>query len=298
MLDSRQGGDRVSANLLEKWKMIKTISADPNVTPAGVEVALCLLHHHNTKTSQCNPSYSTIAEWTGLNRDTVIKGVQSLEASGLLKVDRSIGSGHQASKGQRLPSNSFEFDFSKIDRSEKPTTPSRKSRPPQSEKPTTPVDNSDHPQSEKPTTGSRKSRPKQEKLEQENLEQGKGSSPADAGQLALLDENVSELPSEKAKKGTGRKRRQKTDLPDDWVLSDEQWTFGANLGLTGDQIETAQRKLKRWVKREGKRSANWNSFAEDWLEREKDFVRNAGRGGSPADDVTGFSDFANGVDHG
>ena len=280
--------------------MSKVVSSDPTVTPAGVEVALCLLHHHNTKTSQCNPSYSTIAEWTGLNRDTVIKGVQSLEASGLLKVNRSVDSGHQASKGQRLPSNSFEFDFSKIDQSEKPTTPSRKSRLPRSEKPTTPVDNSDHPQSEKPIMGSRKSRPKQENLETGNLETGKGSHPAVAGQLALLNETVCEIPDQKDKKGNGKRRtrKTKTDLPDDWVLSDDQWNFGAKLGLTGDQIEAAQRKLKRWVKREGKRYADWNSFTEDWLERELAFLRNTGRGGATEDDRTGFSDFANGVDNG
>lgn len=288
----------MSANLLEKWKMSKVVSADPTVTPAGVEVALCLLHHHNTKTGQCNPSYSTIAEWTGLNRDTVIKGVQSLEASGLLKVDRSIGSGHQASRGQRLPSNSFEFDFSKINQSEKPTTPSRKSRPPRSEKPTTPVDSSDHPRSEKPTTGSRKSRPKQENLETGNLETEKGSHPAIAGQLVLLDESKPEVTGQTNKKTDGKRTRKvKTGLPEDWVLSDEQWRFGAKLGLTGDQIEVAQRKLKRWAKREGKRYADWNSFTEDWLERELAFLRNSGRGNA-VDDRTGFSDFANGVDHG
>jgi hypothetical protein len=112
-----------------------------------------------------------------------------------------------------------------------------------------------------------------------------------------------ELPNRKNKKGDGsrkrnRTRRIRTELPEDWVLSDEQWRFGAKLGLTGDQIEVAQRKLKRWVKREGKRSADWNSFTKDWLERELAFLRNLGRGGATEDDRTGFSDFANGVDNG
>jgi hypothetical protein len=189
----------VSANLLEKWKMSKMMSADPNVKPAGVEVGLCLLHHHNTKSGQCNPSYARIAEWTGLNRDTVIKGVQSLEAAGYLAVDRSIGSGDQASKGQRLPSNSFKFDFTKINQSEIPTTPGRKSRPPQSEKTTTPVDNSDHPQSEKQTTGGRKSRPKQEKEEQGKIEQGNRTPPAEDTPSLPMDLSVVE-PKAKAQR--------------------------------------------------------------------------------------------------
>jgi hypothetical protein len=117
---------------------------------------------------------------------------------------------------------------------------------------------------------------------------------------ALISSPVQiELPNRKNKKGNGTKRtrKTKTELPDDWVLSHEQWTFGAKLGLTGDQIEAAERKLKRWVKREGKRYVDWNSFAEDWLERELAFLRNTPRGGA-ADDRTGFSDFANGIDHG
>lgn len=93
-----------------------------------------------------------------------------------------------------------------------------------------------------------------------------------------------------------RTRRVKTDLPDDWVLSDEQWAFAAKLGLTGDEIEEAQRKMKRWVKREGKRCADWNSFVEDWFEREIAFLRKSGRR-SGADDRAAFNEFLNGDDH-
>jgi biotin operon repressor len=289
----------VAITLLTKWKMQQAIIQHPAVKSSGVEVAARLLDHLNTKSLRCDPSYATIAEATGLSRDTVMSSVQDLESAGFLKVNRSVELGERAAKGQRLPSNSFEFDFSKVARSEKPTTPRRKSRPPQSEKPTTPVENSDHPQSENTGQGSRKLPPKAGNLEAGNLETGKGSHPAVAGQLALLNETVCDVPDQKDKKGNGKRRtrKTKTDLPDDWVLSDDQWNFGAKLGLTGDQIEAAQRKLKRWVKREGKRYADWNSFTEDWLERELAFLRNTGRGGA-TDDKTGFSDFANGVDRG
>jgi hypothetical protein len=102
----------------------------------------------------------------------------------------------------------------------------------------------------------------------------------------------------KAGNGTrkGRRVRVKIDLPEDWVLSDEQWTFGAKLGLTGDQIEAAQRKLKRWVKDQGKRSENWDSFIANWLERELTYVRKSGGRGTTIDDRSGFDDFLNGAD--
>lgn len=165
----------MAITLLTKWKLAQGISADPGVKPASVEVALRLLHHLNTKTMQCNPSNSTIADAIGLSRDTVVNSVQCLESSGWIRVIRSVERGKKAAKGQHLPSNSFEFNLSKLTQSEKTTTPSRKSRPPRSEKPTTPVDNSDHPQSKRPTTGSRKSRPKYGKEETGKRETGNGS---------------------------------------------------------------------------------------------------------------------------
>jgi hypothetical protein len=290
----------VAITLLMKWTMLQAIIRHPAVKSSGVEVAARLLDHLNTKSLRCDPSYATIAEATGISRDTVMSSVQDLESAGFLKVDRSVEPGERAAKGQRLPSNSFEFDFSKIARSEKPTTPRRKSRPPQSEIPTTPVDNSDHPQSEISIDGSRKLPPKAGNYETGKLETGNRTDPAVAGQLALLNEISCEVPDQKGKKGNGKKRtrKSKTDLPDDWVLSDDQWTFGASLGLTGDQIEAAQRKLKRWVKREGKRYANWNSFTEDWLEREKVFLAKGQGRAAGEDDRTGFAAYRDGGDHG
>lgn len=277
----------MAITLLMKWRMLQAIILHPAMKSSAGVVAARLLDHLNTTSLRCNPSYATIAQATGISRDTVMSSVQDLEAAGFLKVKRPVERGERATKGQRLPSNDFEFDWSK--------------GATQSENPTTPVDNSDHPQSEKPPRGSRNLPPKAGKEETGNLETGNRNHPAVAGQLALLSEPLSEIfPAQKGKAGNGRKqsRRTKTELPDDWVLSDEQWSFGAKLGLTGDQIEAAQRKLKRWVKREGRRCVNWNSFIEDWLEREVAFLRKPGRGAQAGDDRDGFSDYANGVDHG
>jgi len=81
-------------------------------------------------------------------------------------------------------------------------------------------------------------------------------------------------------------------------LSDQQWSFGAKLGLTADQIDATQRKLKRWVQREGKRCADWNAFIEDWLEREVAYLGKPGQRGAVVDDREGFADYANGGDFG
>jgi Helix-turn-helix domain len=143
-----------------KWQMGQRIIEEPGVNASPKVVGLRLLHHLNTQSGQCNPSYATIAAATGLSRDTVMSAVAQLEAVGIIKATRSVEKGQQAQPGQRLPSNNFTFDFSKLDQPKKPTTPSRKSQPPQSNNSTTPVGNVDHPQSEIPARGSRKSRPK------------------------------------------------------------------------------------------------------------------------------------------
>jgi biotin operon repressor len=283
--------------------MLQAIILHPAMKPSAGVVAARLLDHLNTTSLRCNPSYATIAQATGISRDTVMSSVQDLESGGFLIVDRTVELGSRAAKGQRLPSNGFKFDWSKvITQSEKSTTPRRKSRPPQSKISTTPVDNSDHPQSEKSAGGSRNLPPKAEKEETGNLENENRNHPAGVGQLALLGETPCEIiPAQKGKAGNGRKqtRRTKTELAENWVLSEEQWSFGAKLGLTGDQIEVAQRKMKRWCKDQGKRSANWDSFIENWLERELTYVRNSGGSrGSTIDERSGFDDFLNGVDHG
>lgn len=173
----------MAITLLLKWLMLMTIARHPGVKSGGVEVAACLLNFLNTKTGQCNPSLQSIANGTGLSRDTVIVNIQDLEATGLLIVKRPIEPGQHAAKGQRLPSNNFSFDFSRAERVQNiPTTPNRKSRPPRKSSkpkyPTTPAEKSDHPQSEITADGSRESRPKLGKEETGNTETGKGNRPA------------------------------------------------------------------------------------------------------------------------
>jgi hypothetical protein len=154
----------VSITLLQKWKLTTAIVRHPAIKSAAVEVAVALLNFLNTKTLQCNPSYQTVADLTGLSRDTVMVSVQCLEALAVLEVERELNPGQKAKPGQHLPSNRFVFNFgwTGVDQSLPP--PSQKARPPRSIKveksPTTPAETSDHPQSESAPLGSRKSRPK------------------------------------------------------------------------------------------------------------------------------------------
>jgi hypothetical protein len=160
-------------SLLEKWMMAATISADRRIKPAGAEVALCYLHHHNNNTGQCNPSYATVARWTGLSRATVIKSCADLEAAGYFRIEREeLGDGKKAARGQTLPSNSFIFDFSKVAQIGPMKKPSRKFEPPQSNILTTPVENSDHAQSKQLTGDSPEIRPKDSNSENSKEERG------------------------------------------------------------------------------------------------------------------------------
>lgn len=106
-------------------------------------------------------------------------------------------------------------------------------------------------------------------------------------QLVATDLNPS------SKKGNGRRRKVKTDLPDDWLLSTQQWEYAASVGMSADQIQAMERKLKRWVKSEGKRSADWGIFIENWIDREISFLRKQpSSGGTAGDDRSGFFDYA------
>jgi hypothetical protein len=158
-----------------KWQLLQTIFEHPGLSASAKVIAGRLLDHLNTRTEQCNPSYARIAGATRLSRDTAMAAVQQLEAAGILTVTRSVESGNVAQPGQRLPSNSFKFDFGTLSRSEISTNPSRKIRPLQSEISTILAEQSDHSQSENQATGSRKSRPKTKKEETGKEETGKGT---------------------------------------------------------------------------------------------------------------------------
>ena len=53
----------------------------------GYAVYSVIKRHLNQKTSQCNPSYATIARKIGIDRGTVIRYVKKLKALGLLSPD-------------------------------------------------------------------------------------------------------------------------------------------------------------------------------------------------------------------
>ena len=56
----------------------------PHIGLSGLGVLVLIKRHLNQKTSQCNPSYATIAEEAGVDRSTIIRHVRKLKAVNLL----------------------------------------------------------------------------------------------------------------------------------------------------------------------------------------------------------------------
>ena len=83
-----------------KLKLMGLIAADRTVTLAGLKVAIALLDRVNGATRRCFPSYSTLADDTGLSRRSAISGVGWLVAHGYVR--KVLGS---------RPSNQYEPAF-------------------------------------------------------------------------------------------------------------------------------------------------------------------------------------------
>lgn len=66
------------------------------VKPASAKLTLlCLADYHNTDTGRCDPSASTIAEFTGLDKKTVPAALDMLERAGLITIDQRRGTSPQ-----------------------------------------------------------------------------------------------------------------------------------------------------------------------------------------------------------
>src|SRR5712691_6558600 len=59
----------------------------PQIGCYGFTIYAVIKRHLNQKTSQCNPSYATIARKIGIDRGTVIRYVKKLKALGLIAPD-------------------------------------------------------------------------------------------------------------------------------------------------------------------------------------------------------------------
>lgn len=101
--------------LLTKWRLLQAIMADRDLDSASKLVAARLLDHCNTNTGRCDPSYQTIAEALDYSRRHVIRCVQSLAASGWIRV-RHRGQGRQAQ------SNQFVFSWERVESGEAQAT--------------------------------------------------------------------------------------------------------------------------------------------------------------------------------
>src|ERR1700745_4012582 len=75
-------GNQCQIDLLTKWKLLQAIMADPSVDAVAKLPAAKLLHHCNTKTRRCDPSYQTIADGICYSRRHVMRAVSALAKAG------------------------------------------------------------------------------------------------------------------------------------------------------------------------------------------------------------------------
>jgi hypothetical protein len=99
-------------SLLDKWRFLQALVANPDVSPTAKIIAARLLDHSNGSTGRCNPSYQTLARGAGLTRRRAMKAVKELEWFGLISVLRTS---RAEAKGRfsGLPSNNFTINWAR-----------------------------------------------------------------------------------------------------------------------------------------------------------------------------------------
>lgn len=151
-----------AGSLLLKWQLLQAVLCDPDLSAAAKVVTARLLHHHNTLTGHCSPSYDTLAQAVGAARSTVIKAISDLQAGGWICIERVKVPGRTGA--QSHVSNRYAFVFDRVSEGE---GGSPKSEPPPSpDFGPPPSPKSAPPPSEIRTRGSPKSGPEYGKLEQ------------------------------------------------------------------------------------------------------------------------------------
>ncbi len=109
-----------AVTLIQKWQLLQAIIEDDALSLKAKVVAARLLHHHNTQTSQCTPSYDTLARGAGFERRSAIRAVEELEKSGWIRVSRVNGGASNAAKG--FVTNSFMPCFSRLESGHPPVS--------------------------------------------------------------------------------------------------------------------------------------------------------------------------------
>jgi hypothetical protein len=79
--DRRPGYLKVYNDLFDKF--------GPTLGPYGLAAYMALCHHADNETSECYPSYNTIARETGMSRRKVIYEIQKMEKLKIIEVERN-----------------------------------------------------------------------------------------------------------------------------------------------------------------------------------------------------------------
>lgn len=79
--DRRPGYLKVYNDLFDKF--------GPTLGPYGLAAYMALCRHADNETSECFPSYATIARETGMSRRKAIYEIQKMEQLGIIEVERN-----------------------------------------------------------------------------------------------------------------------------------------------------------------------------------------------------------------
>jgi hypothetical protein len=77
--------------LLDKWKLLGQVMADPDLSGSAKSAAYYLLNHFNLKTEQCDPSLLGLAEQMGKHERSALRAVNELVKKGVF--ERAQGGG-------------------------------------------------------------------------------------------------------------------------------------------------------------------------------------------------------------
>ncbi len=90
----------------DKWDLVQRLITDPALSPTAKIVGARLLHHLNGESGQCNPSYQTLADGTGLTKRRVMSAVRELEAAAWITVTRRTHDEARRAESRSVPTAS------------------------------------------------------------------------------------------------------------------------------------------------------------------------------------------------
>lgn len=240
--------------VIEKLDFQAALLASRSLKPTAKLVGIRLIIYFNPKTGQCNPSKSTLAKECGISRASAFAALKAL-------VDDDWFARDDLSERDE-PSTQYVPNWSKI-------CAGQKIGPRKSEQQNLDSGgaNSGLNPSKNQTELVQNPDPNRELKRELNREVKREASNYQCKPDLLEDSTRQPAPSKKQKEPQTKKkaRTQSTQIPDNWKLPDDGWSFAASRGFTGDRIEFEIEKFKAYYQGTGKRKANWEATWRSWV---------------------------------